>query len=476
MLPCGSVRKSFVSHLTGAGTLPYHPWMNRSRTILPGLGLVALVMATLPSVLLAQDQQRERSEREWQVKADKMHEHLLPTMRKHGVDLWVIMSRENAPDPALELFGGNGITGWYGARNAYLFYDAGDAGLETTVIGTHLSGHLRRFYDQIESYHGEGVGLAPSLRDYVQARDPQRIAINRSRTISMADGITASLLDYLTESIGPEYAGRLVSSEPLFIDYVSTRTPAEVEIEREAADRTWNILRRSFSNEVIKPGETSLMDVHYWIEEERRRQGLEFNFPASFSIQRPGGVEIDDSEDPVIQPGDLLHVDYGVKLMGLVTDQQKMGYVLRPGETAPPAGLAELFAQSVRMAEIIADEMRPGIEGRVVRDRAMATAESEGINASVYSHVQGNWVHGVGAWAIQDWPERYGAHPREPVRTSEFWSVEFSVSGDVSGWGTARMAREEDAWIDPVSERLEFLVGPQRELWLVRSHDRPVGP
>ena len=422
----------------------------------------------------AQDQRRQWTEREWNVKAEKMRTQLLPAMRDHGIDLWVILSRENTPDPALELFGGNGITGWYGARNAYLFYDAGDDGLETTVIGTHLSGHLARFYDQIESYHGEGVGLAPGLRAYMEARDPQRIAINQSPTISMADGLTASLHEYLVAAIGEPFAGRLTSSEPLFIDYVSQRTPAELEIEREAAYRTWNLLRRVFSNEVIQPGETTLMDLHYWTEEERRRQGLEFNFPASFSIQRPGGVEIDDSEDPVILPGDLLHVDYGVRLMGLVTDQQKMGYVLGPDEAEPPPGLQELFAQSVRVAQIIAEELTPGTEGRVVQRRALDRAEEEGISASVYSHVQGNWVHGVGAWAIQDWPERYGIHPREPVRPSEFWSVEFSVSGDVPEWGPARMAREEDAWINPATGQLEFLVGPQQELWVIRTPSRPV--
>ena len=64
---------------------------------------------------------RDRTEREWIVKAEKMRQHLLPLMRAHEIDLWIILSRENAPDPALELFGGYGITGWYGHRNAYLF-------------------------------------------------------------------------------------------------------------------------------------------------------------------------------------------------------------------------------------------------------------------------------------------------------------------------------------------------------------------
>ena len=57
------------------------------------------------------------------------------------------MSRENAPDPGIELFGGNGITGLYGHRNAFLFAILATAPLETHVIGTHLSG-LKFFYDK----------------------------------------------------------------------------------------------------------------------------------------------------------------------------------------------------------------------------------------------------------------------------------------------------------------------------------------
>ena len=44
---------------------------------------------------------RARTEREWAVKAEKMRQHLLPLMREHGIDLWVVLSRENAPDPVV---------------------------------------------------------------------------------------------------------------------------------------------------------------------------------------------------------------------------------------------------------------------------------------------------------------------------------------------------------------------------------------
>ena len=280
---------------------------------------------------------RARTEREWEVKAEKMRRHLLPLMRAHEIDLWIILSRENAPDPALELFGGYGITGWYGHRNAYLFHDAGEEGLQTTVLGTHLSDHLAPFYDTRTLYGEEG--LAPHLRRYVEARDPRRIAVNQSRTISMADGLTAELKEYLLDAVGPRYRDRIVSSEPLLVEYVSTRTPAEDAIQREASAATFAILRRALSNEAITPGRTTLLDVHYWITAEWKRQGFEFNFPASVDLQRAGADPLDDSDDAVIQPGDLLHVDFGVRTSGIVADQQKMAYVLRPagGSCSPPS-------------------------------------------------------------------------------------------------------------------------------------------
>jgi hypothetical protein len=328
---------------------------------------------------------RARVEREWSVKADKMRQHLLPLMRKHGVDLWVIMSRENAPDPVVELFGGHGVTGWYGHRNAYLFYDkGGDARLETTVIGTHLSQHLKKFYGTIDSYGQEG--LKPHLQKYVAARNPRKIAINQSRTISMGDGLTAELKTYLLDALGPALASRLVSSQPLLVDYVSVHTPEEDAIETEAAKATWSILQRALSNEVVTPGRTTLMDVHYWITAERKRQNFEFNFAASLDLQRFRDgkvVSLDDAENPVIERGDLLHVDFGVRQSGIVTDQQKMAYVLGDGESAPPPGLVKAFADSVKGAELHAAEIVAGRTGIDMKTRSEAAGKAAGIDLLV---------------------------------------------------------------------------------------------
>jgi hypothetical protein len=414
----------------------------------------------------------ERALHEAAVKAEKMHLYLQPAMRRNGIDMWIIMSREFHPDPILDLFGGYGISGWYGHRNAYVFYDpGGDTPLESVIFGTHQSDHMLQFFDRIESYGEEG--LKPHLREYLHFVDPDRIAINRSRTVSMADGITAEMLAYLEDTIGEPYVSRLESSESLIFDYVAIRTDAELDIETEASWRTWNILKRAFSNEVITPGHTSLMEVWGWIVDEWKSQHLEFNFPPGLTIYRRGEVDgLSASANPTILPGDIIHVDFGVRLMGLVTDQQHLAYVLRPGESSAPDGLREAFRQSAQVAQIYADELEPGTSGTQVKTNVERRAESAGIDAVIYGHTQGNWVHGVGARTVFDWPDRYGVFARKPVNPREFWSIEFRTLTAIPEWGgqLVPMQREEDAWIDD-DGKVSFITGPQQELWLIHSRE-----
>jgi hypothetical protein len=54
----------------------------------------------------------ERLMIEWEVKLEKMLLHLQPAMRRAGIDMWIIMSREFNVDPMLQMFGDYGISGW----------------------------------------------------------------------------------------------------------------------------------------------------------------------------------------------------------------------------------------------------------------------------------------------------------------------------------------------------------------------------
>ena len=86
-----------------------------------------------------------------------------------------------------------------------------------------------------------------------------------------------------------------------------------------------------------------------------------------------------------------------------------------------------------------------------------------------YSHVQRYWVHDAGPWTVFDWPERYGAYPRFRLQGGEWVSLEFATTTAVPEWGGAkvRMMREEDLIVRE-DGRVNYLSGPQRDLWLIR--------
>ncbi|HBL26580.1 MAG TPA: Xaa-Pro aminopeptidase, partial [Acidobacteria bacterium] len=83
----------------------------------------------------------------------------------------------------------------------------------------------------------------------------------------------------------------------------------------------------------IEPGTTTVEDVEWWLRQRVQELGMTVWFHPDVERAAAGG---EGWEKGVIQPGDALWVDFGVVAMGLHTDTQHLGYVLRPGEVAPP--------------------------------------------------------------------------------------------------------------------------------------------
>ena len=161
--------------------------------------------------------------------------------------------------------------------------------------------------------------------------------------------------------------------------------------------------------------------------------------------------------------------------MGLVTDQQKMAYVLKPrGDRSASRACAESVRPSRSgWVEIILEELESRRRGpRRERASRRSEASKKASSNSVYPHAQGNWVHGAGAWVSYNWPERYGQHPRELVRHREIWSIEYSTSREIDEWDgqSVSMLREEDGWVGEDGV-VRYFAGPQPELWLIRSDD-----
>ncbi len=177
-----------------------------------------------------------------------------------------------------------------------------------------------------------------------------------------------------------------------------------------------------------------------------------------------------DSTAPVIRRGDVLHCDFGITALGLNTDTQHMGYVLREGETDAPPGLTRALTVSNRLQDILLSQMKPGRTGNEVLKAALDQMRAEGIDGSIYTHPIGDFGHAagplIGLWDRQDGVPGRGDVPLLP---SMWHSIELQATTRVPEWTNqpVRMAQEEEAEMT-ADGTMRWVLRRQSELHIVR--------
>ncbi|MEO5510740.1 MAG: M24 family metallopeptidase, partial [Longimicrobiales bacterium] len=183
------------------------------------------------------------------------------------------------------------------------------------------------------------------------------------------------------------------------------RMPEEMEYYTRAVALTESLAKRALSNEVITPGETTVGDVRNWLYDAMWENGVRTWFQQDLRVQRRGQPDATSRgflavapESMVIERGDVIHLDFGITVMGFDTDWQKMAYVLRTGETDAPAGLKGAMKNTNALQDaLMKTYSRPGRTVSEVYDSTMAEMARRGITAQIYSHPIGNQGHGLGA-------------------------------------------------------------------------------
>jgi Xaa-Pro aminopeptidase len=171
----------------------------------------------------------------------------------------------------------------------------------------------------------------------------------------------------------------------------------------------------------------------------------------------------------VIQPGDMLHCDFGIVYLGFSTDTQHLAYVLKPGETAAPEGLRAGLRAANRLQEITMAQARPGVTGNAALAAAIKQAKAEGLAPSIYCHPIG--YHGHAAGPPIGMVDNQVAIPvrGEAVFRPDTWhSIELNATHLVPEWGgqPVRFALEEDAAILP-DGTWDWIDGRQTEFYLI---------
>ena len=340
------------------------------------VAFVCLIMA-LQGIDASAQEARARAELLDLIQREKFDLVLPGAMRDNGIDMWIHVIRDGDPDSlALDLGGTAGY---------FIFTDRGGDRIERAVLagrgqGMYTSGAYDIFtWSDWDAWYE--TNDAVELRQFVEERDPQRIAVNTSAWIAAADGLSHSGYLRLVETLGEKYASRLVSSESLITDFRVRRVQPEIVAFATAAEMNRRILERALSNEVITPGMTTAEDVAWWVQDQLLEQGL----GSSFGLSRPGVIHSAAAEpseyrssEYAFQCGDLLSFDMGVTYLNFGTDMKRNAYILREGETSVPADIQHAWDEGRRAREIIRRNIKPGRTAGETLEVVVAALEEAG--------------------------------------------------------------------------------------------------
>lgn len=408
-------------------------------------------------------------------------ESLLPTlMRREGIDLWVVASREYNEDP---LFASLAPSSWHNARRRTLliFHDARKSGpVDCLSLSRYELGPPFQNRHDPEGQDPTGMTSAvwSELSQLIQALDPATIAVNTSATFALADGISASDFDGMIGSLPPSLQDRIVSAEALAVGWLETRSQSELLAYPDLVRIAHQILAEGLSERVIRPGVTRTTDLVWWFRERLAELRLGAWFQPTVDLQRrpqkmarpvPAGRQAKHALAPVIERGDLVHVDMGLDYLGLKTDIQQLCYVLQPGERTAPSGLRRGLATANKLQDLLLAEFEVGRSGNEVLAASLSSARAAGIEATIYTHPLGLHGHGAGP-TIGLWDQQGGVPGRGDARihANTVYAIELCATVPVPEWDDlpVRFPLEEDAWFD--GRKLHWLDGRQSQLHLVR--------
>jgi Xaa-Pro aminopeptidase len=436
--------------------------------VLAGLEIPAAAQhGGTPSVLAV----RQQADLVHKITAKRLDTLLPRMMRETGLDMWIISCSEDNLDPIFETMVPLG--NWNPITQILVLYDQGqEKGVERlNVARTDTQGLFKNAWDAAAWDTKKGESQWDALSRVVRERDPKRIGLNEGEVQWAAGGLTSVLKKRIVEAVGPKYAARLQSAEPLVTLWAETLLDEEVELMERAAALSRSIIADLFSAKVITVGQTTADDLRWYYWQRVHDLGLRVSFSPFVSIRGRSSKNVEKwgKDDKVIRPGDILHCDVGLKYMRWNSDHQEMAYVLRPGETDAPETFKKLMAEANRLQDVYCGEFKVGLTGNELLGNILKKARELGIpGPKVYSHSLGYFLHEPGPLIGLPWEQvnNVGRGDVKLVPMSAF-TAEMSVTGPAPEWDVDfRVPLEQDILFD--GERAFFLAGRQTSFHLIK--------
>lgn len=355
-----------------------------------------------------------------------------------------------SPDPAMPMVVGHEVT-W---RSLFVFTKNNGA---YALVGKFDQDNFIRSgcFAEVLTYT---ENASQDIADLFDRFKPKEIAINYSIDNVAADGISHGMFLILNEYLkGSAYEGKLISSEPLISKLRSRKLPAELGLIKTAVVETENIWHKALAD--FKAGMTEAQ-VAAVIEYYMYNGKYEPSFPTIVNAgakTRPGHSM---PTDAILEGGDLLHVDFGIRHKGFCSDIQRLLYVMKENETEPPDELVKAFNLVRDIITETGKMCKPGARGFEIDAlaRKMLTEAGYPEYQHALGHQLGRDVHDGGALLGPTW-ERYGNTPKIELELNNVFTLELEIMLDNIGC----VGLEEDVVV--TENGAEYLGERQMELY-----------
>jgi hypothetical protein len=231
--------------------------------------------------------------------------------------MWVLITREYNEDPIVKTML---PATWLSARRRTIlvfYYNPQTKEYQKLAVARYSVGESIKAAWDMKAHPDQW----DALNAIVTKLQPKKIAVNTSVHFGHADGLDHTEYETFKQKLPAPYASKIVSSEPLAIAWLETRTDKEMQFYPQLIKMSKDIIAEGFSSKVITPGITTTEDLVWWYRQEIIKRGFTTWFHPSVEIQRNDSVAFDhltaftskgyNSKDVIVQ-GDLLHVDFGI--------------------------------------------------------------------------------------------------------------------------------------------------------------------
>ncbi len=367
------------------------------------------------------------------IQKDKVRQ-AMGIVEEEKIDLWLTIGRETVmnSEPVIPLIS----TVEFGGITVVAITK------DTNLV---LAGHLDSFgmsqmgiYDEVLTYD---KSFKTAFFELLDRFKPNTIALNYSLDVA-SDGLTHGMYMMLMELFTEYgYKGEIVSAGGIINKLRGRKTLSEVENIKLAIACTETILKEA--TDFIRAGKTQI-EIHKFCQDRIAFYGHqnaweEKHNPGVMLPNAPGGHA--GPGEYKVEKGDLVTLDFGVRVNGYCSDIQRVYYVCKDDETTAPAKYQEALdnihiAQDAGLAL-----MRENTPAYVPDEKAREVVKSFGypdFNFG-FGHQVGLETHDGGVMMGPRW-ERYLGRVEANMEVGMVFTVDINLSFEDGKIGQEDMA------------------------------------